>query len=108
MTTMLGDDDTLRRLERSAAPSVQVEPLDDWVTIAPTSDEHETRTGLIIPQSAEVPVRSGVVLAVGDEVQAVVPGDKVLFPRAAGLEVRLGGEPVLLVRRRDLVARFGE
>jgi chaperonin GroES len=108
MSVMLGDDDTLRRLERSSTPAVQVEPLDEWVTVAPSSDEHETRTGLIIPQSAEVSVRAGVVLAVGDEVQGVVPGDKVLFPRAAGLEVRLGGEPLLLVRRRDLVARFSE
>jgi co-chaperonin GroES (HSP10) len=38
----------------------------------------------------------------------VAPGDKVLFPRGAAMEVRLGGEPVLIVRRRDVVARVGE
>jgi len=101
-------DDTLDRLDRAARPSAHVEPLDDWLTVEPTSDEVETRGGLIIPSSAEVPVRSGVVLAVGDDVQAVTPGDKVLFPRAACLEVRLGGEPVLIVRRRDVVARLGD
>ena len=83
-------------------------PLDDWLTVSPASDEHETRTGLIIPSAGEVPVISGIVLAIGDEVQGVAPGDKVLFPRAAGMEVRLGGEPVLIVRRRDVVARVGE
>jgi chaperonin GroES len=105
---MYGDDDTLRRVEQASTPSAHVEPLDDWLTISPSSDEHETRTGLIIPASAEVPVRAGVVLAVGDEAHGVSPGDKVLFPRTATMEVRLGGEPVLLVRRRDLVARYTE
>jgi co-chaperonin GroES (HSP10) len=100
------DDDTFDRLGHAERPSMQIDPLDDHLTVEPTSDEHETRAGLIIPSSAEVPVRSGVVLAVGDDVHGVVPGDKVLFPRAAGLEVRLGGEPVLIVRRGDLVARY--
>lgn len=103
-----GDDDTLHRLTRATTPTANVEPLDEWLTIAPTSEEHETRSGLIIPSSGEVPVRSGVVLACGEEVSGVVPGDKVLFPRAASMEVRLGGEPVLIVRRRDLVARYSE
>ena len=96
-----GEDDTLRRMERASAPDVQIEPLDDWLTVSPASDEHETRTGLIIPSAGEVPVKSGIVLAIGDEVQGVSPGDKVLFPRAAGMDVRLGGEPVLIVRRGD-------
>ncbi len=103
---MYADDDTLHRLERSERPSVHIDPLDDHLTVEPTSDEHETRGGLIIPSSAEVPVRSGVVLAVGDDVVGVSPGDKILFPRSAALEVRLGGEPVLVVRRRDVVARY--
>jgi co-chaperonin GroES (HSP10) len=108
MAAMYGDDDTVRRVEQSSTPSANIEPLDDWLTIAPSSEEHETRAGLIIPASAEVPVRAGVVLAVGDDANGIAPGDKVLFPRAATMEVRLGGEPVLLVRRRDLVARFTE
>ncbi len=100
------DDDTLDRLGRAARPVVQIDPLDDHLTVEPTSDEHETRAGLIIPSSAEVPVRSGVVLAVGDDVDGVRPGDKVLFPRAAAFEIRLGAEPVMIVRRRDLIARY--
>jgi co-chaperonin GroES (HSP10) len=105
---MFEDDDTLRRVEQASTPSANIEPLDDWLTIAPSSEEHETRAGLIIPASAEVPVRAGIVLAVGEEATGVTPGDKVLFPRGAAMEVRLGGEPVLLVRRRDLVARYTE
>jgi co-chaperonin GroES (HSP10) len=108
MRYVFGEDDTLRRLEAAAGPDTQIEPLDDWVAVSPSADEHETRRGLIIPASADVPVRSGVVLSVGDDVTGVSPGDKVVFPRAATMEVRIGAEPVLLVRRRDLVARYSE
>jgi co-chaperonin GroES (HSP10) len=104
-----GDDDTLDRLWRSAdRPAIQIEPLDDHIVVEPSDDAHETRVGLIIPAQAESPVRSGVVVAVGDEVHGVAPGDKVIFPRPAGIELRLAGEPLLLVRRRDLIARFTE
>jgi co-chaperonin GroES (HSP10) len=104
-----GDDDTLDRLWRSAdKPSIQIEPLDDHIVVEPSDDAHETRVGLIIPAQAESPVRSGVVVAVGDEVHGVAPGDKVIFPRQAGVELRLAGEPLLLVRRRDLIARYSE
>jgi co-chaperonin GroES (HSP10) len=104
-----GDDDTLDRLWRSADRSpIQIEPLDDHLVVEPSDDAHETRVGLIIPAQAEAAVRSGVVVAVGEDVQGVAPGDKVLFPRAAGIEVRMVGEPLLLVRRRDLIARYTE
>jgi len=103
------DDDTLDRLHRAAdRPRVHIEPLDDHVVVEPSDDAHETRVGLIIPAQAESPVRSGVVVAVGDEVGGVGPGDKVLFHKDAVLEIRLAGEPVLLVRRRDLIARYSE
>jgi co-chaperonin GroES (HSP10) len=108
---MLGEDDTIDRLWRSPDPThprVTVEPLDDFLVVEPSDEAHETRTGLIIPAAAEQPVRSGVVVAVGDDVQGVAPADKVIFLRAAAVEMRVAGEPLLLVRRRDLVARFTE
>jgi len=108
MRGVFDDDDTVSRAERAGGATAHIEPLDEWVSIAPATEDHETRTGLIIPASADVPIRSGIVLAVGDDVTGVAPGDKVLFPRAAMLELRLGGEQVLLVRRGDLVARFTE
>ena len=105
---MLGEDDTLGRLSRASREPVHIEPLDDHIVVQLAEEDHETRTGLIIPASSEVEVRSGIVLAAGDEVRGVAPGDKVLFPRNAIIEVRVGGEPVRLVRRGDLIARFSE
>jgi co-chaperonin GroES (HSP10) len=49
-----------------------------------------------------------VVVAVGDDVHGVAPGDKVLFPRGAGFEIRLSGEPKRLVDRHELIARIAD
>jgi chaperonin GroES len=101
-------DDTLSRFERSQSGSGGIEPLDGFVLLEPVDDETETNAGLIIPASAESSCQSGVVMAMGDDVHGVSPGDKVLFPRGAGYELRLSGEPKRLVDRRELIARIAD
>ena len=98
-------DDTLSRFERSERGSGGIEPLDSYVLLEPVDDETETNAGLIIPASAESACKSGVVVAVGDDVHGIAPGDKVLYPREAGYEVRLGGIEVKVVKRDELIAR---
>ena len=87
---------------------VSLEPLDEYLVIQPTSDETETRAGLILPASAAAAAacRTGIVTAIGADVTGVEPGDKVLYPREAGFEVRLGGIEVKVVKRRRLIARI--
>jgi chaperonin GroES len=87
-------------------PRVTLEPLDDYVVVEPVDEEAETRTGLIIPASAEAGSRSGIVTAVASDALGVEPGDKVLFPATAGYEVRLAGVAVHVIRRRELIARI--
>jgi chaperonin GroES len=82
-----------------------LEPLDDYVVIQPSDEESETNLGLIIPASADTDCRTGVVTAVGSDPAGIEPGDKVLFPRDAGFDVRLGGAAVKVLRRGDLIAR---
>ncbi len=86
---------------------VSIEPLDEYLVIQPSNDETETRSGLILPASAAsaAAVRSGIVTAVGTDVTGVEPGDKVLYPREGGFDVRLGGIEVKLIKRSDLIAR---
>lgn len=87
---------------------VTLEPLDEFVVVQPVSDETETRAGLILPASAAeaAPCRTGIVTAVGSEVNGVEAGDKVLYPRDAGYEVRLGGIEVRVLKREKLIARI--
>ena len=95
-------------LENSERIDRSIEPLDQYLVVQPTSDETETRAGLILPASATaaVAVRTGIVTAVGTDATGVSPGDKVLYPRDAGFDVRLGGIDVKVLKRETLIARI--
>ena len=98
----------LRMVQDPSRVDVSLEPLDEYLVIQPTADETETRAGLILPASAAAAAacRTGIVTAIGADVTGVEPGDKVLYPREAGFEVRLGGIEVKVVKRDELIARI--
>jgi hypothetical protein len=60
---------------------------------------------LIISKSAEGGCRTGIVTAVGAEAHGIDPGDKVLVPKDAGYDVRLGGVACKVLNRGELIAR---
>jgi co-chaperonin GroES (HSP10) len=84
-----------------------LEPLDDHVVVQPL-DETETATGLIVPINEAAQCATGIVASVGPDVTGVEPGDKVLYPREAGYEVRLvrSSHRVRVLRREELIARI--
>ena len=92
-------------LEETQRPVVTLEPLDDYIVIEPSDGEAETRHGLIIPASAETGCLPGIVTAVGTDSGGIEPGDKVLFPKDTGFDVRLAGSAVKVIRRGELIAR---
>ena len=91
--------------EEPRARDVTLEPLDDYLVIYPSDGDSETRNGLILPISAETKCRTGIVTAVGADVNGIEPGDKVLFPKEAGFDVRVAGVEAKVVRRNELVAK---
>jgi co-chaperonin GroES (HSP10) len=92
-------------MEETAPLTLTLEPLDDHLIVETFDEDVETRTGLIIPQSAETVCRSGIVTAVGADTTGVEPGDKVLSPKDAGYDVRLAGVACKVLRRGELIAR---
>lgn len=96
---------TIESVEETKPITISLEPLDDYVVVEPVDEESETRSGLIIPASSETGCRSGIVTATGPEAGGVVPGDKILFPKGAGFDVRLGGVAQKVLRRHELIAR---
>jgi co-chaperonin GroES (HSP10) len=92
--------DPLSRLD------VTIEPLDDYIVIQPLEDS-ETASGLIVPINEAAQCATGIVAAVGPDVTSVEPGDKVLYPREAGFEVRLvrSSHRVRVLKREELIAR---
>jgi co-chaperonin GroES (HSP10) len=93
-------------LEGSPRTDATLEPLEDYIVVEPL-DESETASGLIVPVNEAAQTRTGIVASVGPDVSGVDPGDKVLYPRDAGYEVRLARSPVRMrvLRREDVIAR---
>ena len=86
---------------------VTIEPLDDYLVVQPL-DESETASGLIVPINEAAQCTTGIVVSVGPDVTVVEPGDKVLYPREAGYEVRLvrSSHRVRVIKREELIARI--
>ena len=92
---------------------MKLRPLHDRVIIKRVEEERTTPGGIVIPDSAtEKPIR-GEVLAVGNgkildsgEQKAldVKVGDKVLFGKYSGTEVKVDGEELLVMREDDIMA----
>lgn len=93
---------------------MKLQPLGDRVVVKP-DEELETRTasGLVIPDTAKEKPQIGEVIAVGpgalnDDGERmpmdVKEGDKVLYSKFAGTEVKIGGEEYLVLSSRDLLA----
>ncbi len=95
---------------------MKVRPLGDRIVVKRTENEEKTKGGIIIPDSAKEKPVEGIVIAVGagkilknGKVHPldVKQGDKVLFGKYAGTEVKLDGEEHVLLREDDLLAVYG-
>lgn len=97
---------TTRAKRAEARPTIELTG-DRLVVRAPGNGERKTSAGLLIPATAmPAPKRLawGDVTLVGPDVRVAKRGDRVLFLPAAGLEVELEGEDLVLLRERDVQA----
>lgn len=91
--------------------SVNFKPLADRVLVEPTPAETKTASGIIIPDTAKEKPQEGTVIAVGpgkkDEPMTVKSGDKVLYGKYSGTELKLDGKDYLIVKEADLLGIIG-
>jgi chaperonin GroES len=91
---------------------VSLQPLEDRIVVKPSEGEEMTASGLVIPDTAKEKPQEGEVLAVGPgrfEEGTRVPldvkvGDKVIYSKYGGTEVKLGGDDLLILSARDVLA----
>ena len=92
---------------------MKIRPLHDRVIIKRIEEEETTKGGIIIPDTAKEKPSEGKVVAVGNgktldngDVKAleVKKGDKVLFGKYAGTEIKIEGEEHLIMREDDIIA----
>ena len=95
---------------------MKIRPLGDRVVVKRVKEEEKTKGGIIIPDSAKEKPVEGLVIAVGNgkplkdgKVRPldVKPGDRILFGKYSGTEVKLDGEDHIIMREDDLLAVLG-
>jgi len=90
-----------------SADKVNVQPLGTRVLISPDkSAEDRTSGGLYIPESAKEKPQTGFIVAIGDEEEdiKVKVGQKVLYPKYTGTEIKLDGVEHLIMDADDILA----
>lgn len=89
----------------------RIRPLADRVIIQPLAAEEVTKGGIILPDSAKEKPMEGTIVAAGpgtkDEEMTVKVGDKVLYGKYSGTEIKIDGEEYLIMRESDVFGIVG-
>jgi len=92
---------------------MKVKPLADRILIKPLAAEAKTASGIVLPDTAKEKPQQGEVLAVGtgkllengQRVELEVKtGDKVIYSKYAGNEIKIDGEECIILNERDILA----
>lgn len=96
--------------------NVNFRPLHDRVVVRRVESEEKTAGGIIIPETAKEKPAEGEIIAIGsgarDESGKLVPldvkeGDRVLFGKWSGTEVKIGDEDLLIMKEADIMGVIG-
>ena len=93
---------------------MNLQPLEDRLVVRPSESEETTASGLVIPDTAKEKPQQGEVLAVGpgkrsEQTGEIIPvdvsvGDTVVYSKYGGTEITSGGEDLLILNGRDVLA----
>ena len=94
---------------------MKVHPLADRVAIRPLEETEQMRGGLYIPDTAKEKPQQGEIVAVGpgryEKGERVPPelkvGDRVLYGKYSGTEVKIDDEDILIIKESDVLAKLG-
>jgi chaperonin GroES len=98
---------------RRVRMSLNLKPLADRLVVKPLEEEEVTPSGIVIPETAKEKPQKGEVLAIGpgarnDDGERVAMdvsvGDKVLFAKYGGTEIKVDGDKLLILRESDILA----
>ena len=95
--------------------AIKLQPLGDRVVVQPSEEEEVSKGGIILPDTAKEKPQRGVIIAVGpgklDEEGKRIPmevkkGDKVIYSKYAGSEIKQDVKEVLILRESDILAKY--
>jgi chaperonin GroES len=98
------------------AGKFSLQPLEDRVVVKPSEEEETTASGIVIPDTAKERPQEGEVIAMGPgrfEEGNRIPmdvkvGDKIIYSKYGGTEVKVEGEDYLILSARDVLAVVGK
>ncbi len=92
--------------------SISFKPINDRVVVMPLPAEERTSGGIIIPDTAKEKPQQGEIIAVGpgnkDHQMTVKSGDRVLYGKYSGQELKLNGHEYLIMREDDILVVLNE
>ncbi len=85
---------------------MKIKPLGDRVLLKVSEGEQKTAGGIYIPETAQEKTQEGVVVAVGDDKEAIKVKlkDRVMYDKYAGTTVKVNGDEQLIVKMSDILA----
>lgn len=98
---------------QKSSDKVTIKPLFDYVLVKPLDAEEKTPSGILLPESAKEKPQAGLIMAIGpgalNEDGETIPmmvkvGQKVMYKKWGGNEVKVGHEEWLLVEQKDILA----
>jgi chaperonin GroES len=95
--------------------AVNLTPLHDRVVVRRIEEKESVKGGIIIPDTAKEKQQEGEVIAVGSGKREkgelipldVKPGDRVLFGKYSGTEIKIDDEELLILREEEILAKLG-
>ena len=96
--------------------ATNIRPLDDRILVRPEEGQETTISGIVIPDTAKEKPQEGTVLAIGpgkrSDTGELIPmdvkeGDRVMYSKYGGTEIKVDGEELLILSSRDVLAIVG-
>ncbi len=96
--------------------AIELKPLADRVVVEPLEQEEKTASGIILPETAKEKPQEGKIIAAGpgrlDDkgkrvAMEVAVGDKVLYAKYSGTEIKIEGKKLLILKESDVLAVVG-
>jgi chaperonin GroES len=96
--------------------ATKIRPLEDRILVRPEEGQETTVSGIVIPDTAKEKPQEGTVLAIGpgkrSDTGDLIPidvkeGDRVMYSKYGGTEIKVDGEELLILSSRDVLAIVG-
>jgi chaperonin GroES len=86
-----------------------IRPLQDYIVVKRTQTQNKTDSGILIPPSAAEKSSEGIVIAVGNKIaEKIYDGDRVIFRKYSGTEIKVNDEEQLILHISDLLGVIEE